>query len=255
MKRKKRNKFHVYVLTFLLGFLLAVLIFYKPSEIKENEIKEVEKSGISLPINTTLLKSTTNVIAVDQNRQGLLGKVEVEITQGNGKILINTNPFLEPDTQFSANIAALVASNITGINLEDKNIIYDFDINGTVVGGPSAGASMTLATIAALQNKQLKNIGITGTILPNGEIGQVGAVIEKGEAVANNNLELYLIPAGETIFRYYEPQTTKRKVGNLVITSTRFVPKEINVIEYFEKEYGLKVIGVNNIQEAMKYAF
>ena len=254
---KKRNKSNVYgyVLMFLLGFLVAFLLINPNKEINQNINNEIKEKPSGPSLENKILEGSANIVAVNQNREGLLGKVDVEITQGNGKILVNTNPFLEPDTQYSANIAALVASNVTGISLDNKNVIYNFDINGTVLGGPSAGAAMALATISALENKKLKNIGITGTILPNGEIGEVGAVLEKGEAVASNNLTLFLIPNGEGIFRYYEPVTTKRIKGSFTIISTKYVPKEINVTEYFDKEYGLKVIEINNIQEAMKYAF
>ena len=255
MKRKNKNKVYVYVLMFLLGFLVAFLLINPSKEvnqISQNVTKEIPKEPSS---ENRILEGSANIVAVNQNRQGLLGKVNVEITQGNGKILVNTNPFLEPDTQYSANIAASVASNVTGVSLDNKNVIYNFDINGTVLGGPSAGAAMTLATISALENKKLKNIGITGTILPNGEIGEVGAVLEKGEAVATNNLTLFLIPNGEGIFNYYEPVTTKRAKGSFTIISTRYVAKQINVTDYFDKEYGLKVIEISNIQEAMKYAF
>ena len=254
---KKRNKSNVYgyVLMFLLGFLVAFLLINPSKEINQNINNDIKEKPSGPSLGNKILEGSANIVAVNQNREGLLGKVDVEITQGNGKILVNTNPFLEPDTQYSANIAALVASNVTGINLDNKNVIYNFDINGTVLGGPSAGAAMALATISALENKKLKNIGITGIILPNGEIGNVGAILEKGEAVANNNLNLFLIPNGEGIFRYYEPVTTKRTKGSFTIVSTRYVAKQINVTDYFDKEYGLKVIEINNIQEAMKYAF
>ena len=241
---KVKNNFMIYVLIFLLGFLIALSII--PSKNKEKILVE----------NEEVLKGSSNILAVTQNQQGVIGKVNVEITKGNGKVLVNTNPFLEPDTQYSANIAASVASNLTNFDLSNKNIIYDFNLTGNVLGGPSAGLAMTLATISAIENKDVKNIGVTGTILPDGEIGLVGGVLEKGVAAGDKGIKLILVPKSESIFTYYEKNVQKRTLNNgAIIVRTYYTPRNANLTEYFEKEYNMKVIEVNNIQEAMKYAF
>lgn len=246
---KKKNNYFKYFLIFIIGLLIGILLmnkFYYPEIIPNKEV---------ISLNNNILKGSSNILAVDQNGNGLMGRVNVEISPGTGRILINTNPFLEPDTQYSANIAAFIASNITNINLKNKNIIYDFDIPGQVLGGPSAGASMTLATISALENKSLKNIGITGTINLDGSIGKVGSVLEKGEAVTSNNLSLFLIPNGQSIFQYYEPVKSERYNDETRIISIKYILKEINLTKYFKDNYNLTIIEISNIQEAIKYAF
>lgn len=244
---KKKNNYFKYFLIFIIGLLIGILLmnkFYYPKTTQEKEI-----------VNNDILTGFSNVVAVDSNSNGILGKVRVKITPGEGNILINTNPFLEPDTQYSASIAAFVASNITNINLKNKNVIYDFDIPGQVLGGLSAGVSLTLATISALENKSLKNIGITGTINIDGSIGKVEGILEKGEAVISNNLSLFLIPNGQSIFQYYEPIKSERYNDKTRIISIKYVLKEVNLTEHFKDNYNLTVIEIGNIQDAMKYAF
>jgi len=249
-KINKKINFLMYILIFLLGFMVALSI---NQEKFQQDQKQQEISNIN---DDEILKGKANIVAVTQDQQGLLGNVKVEITEGNGKVLVNTNPFLEPDTQYSANIAAQVASNITDFDLSKKNIIYDFNITGNVLGGPSAGLAMTLATIAAINKKEVKNIGMTGTILPNGDIGLVGGVLEKGTVAAQENIKTFLVPRGQGIFTYYEKQIQKRTLNNgVTIVKTSYAPKTANLTEYFEKEYNVELIEVKNIQEAMGYAF
>lgn len=234
-----------YVLFFLLGFLIAMLFY--PSQ----NISEVGKSIA----DSKILSGSTNIVAVTSQGEGTIGKVEVDILNGEGKVLMNTNPFLEPDTQYSANIAVDVAENITNVNLKNKNVIFNFDINGTVLGGPSAGAAMTLATIAAVEDKPIKDIAITGIILPNGLVGQIGGIFEKAQAANTNGIKIFLVPKGQSIFTYYEKEITKKEIGaGFTIYNTRYVPKSVDLNEYF-KDKGMEVIEVNNINEAVNYAF
>ena len=49
-----------------------------------------------------------------------------------------------------------------------------------LIGGPSAGAAIAVATVAAIEGKNVsKDAVITGTIEEGGYIGEVGAVFEK----------------------------------------------------------------------------
>lgn len=244
---KKNNYIIRYFLIFLIGFLLSVWIFYEPKQTENKQIIELK--------NNETLFGMANIVAVDQNNLGLLGKTYVEISEGSGKVLINTNPFLEPDTQYSANIASLVASNITNIDISNKNIIYDFEISGQVLGGPSAGLSITLATISALKQIPLKEVVFTGTINKDGSIGKIGGIFEKAQAVADNNLSLFLIPKGQNIFQYYEPIETEDYFRNTKIIRRNYILKEINLAEYFKENYNLTIIEISNINEAIGHAF
>jgi len=168
-------------------------------------------------------------LAVTEDGQGVIGKVNVKIVDGEGDILINTNPFLEPDTQYSATIASLVASNITNIDVNNKNIIYDYEIGqAQVVGGNSASAMMTLLEIYTLENRTLpENVFVTGAILPDGKIGLVGSILEKGLAIPNNSL--FLIPKTQSIFNFYTPIQDEKYINNIKVINTRYVLKQINL--------------------------
>lgn len=246
-----------FVLIFLIGFFLA----YNIANMQNNFFKEAQTTtyGISQAVKNTALtgqelRATNKVLAVSPKGDGVVGEVTVEIVPGDGKVLVNTNPFLEPDTQYSAVIAVEVAKKLTGQELKDKNVIITFDINGTVLGGPSAGAAMTVATVAAIEDKPIKQgVAITGTINEDGTIGRVGGILEKGEAAADNGYKTLLIPQGQTVFTYYEKQTTEKEVGGFVFYTTKLVPKTVDLKEHFEEERGMNVIEVNSIEDVVHY--
>ncbi len=68
------------------------------------------------------------------------------------------------------------------------------------IGGPSAGLAMALTIIdqltpGSLTNRQL--IAATGTIDPNGLVGDVGGVAQKTIAVERAGASLFVVPSGE----------------------------------------------------------
>ncbi len=242
-------------LMFLIGFFLA----YNISNAQHHffEKNEVTTETSQLTKKTTMAEesaeATAKVVAVSPQGEGLIGDVIVEIVPGEGKVLVNTNPFLEPDTQYSAVTAVEIAKEITQKDLKNKNVIIEFDINGTVLGGPSAGAAMTTATISAIENKPIKEgVAVTGTIEADGSVGRVGSLIEKGDAAAEEGYEIFLIPQGQNTVTYYQKEITKREVNGLVFYKTKMVPKTINLKDYFE-EKGLKVVEVSNIRQVISY--
>ncbi len=207
------------------------------------------------------LKGNSNIVAVSGNGFGIIGKVNVDIVDGEGLVLVNTNPFLEADTQLSAVTAVNVAKGLTQVNLENKNVIIDFNVpninleNQGVVGGPSAGVAMTLAVVAALNQEEVKDIIVTGAILPNGNIGQVGGIVEKADIAADTNHTLFIIPKGQGEFIYYERQVRTRNVRGFNIRNFVLVPKSLDLIEYFQEEKNLTMVEVNNIQDVLELAF
>ncbi len=68
------------------------------------------------------------------------------------------------------------------------------------IGGPSAGLAMTLATLDALSGGTLTGghvVAATGTISPNGAVGDVGGVAQKTVAVERAGATLFLVPPQE----------------------------------------------------------
>src|SRR3989344_6440858 len=242
-----------YIIAFLLGILITSIVFYESNFFDKDKI-------IVKEISAEILKGESEIVAVNNQGNGLIGNVNVEISDGDGKILINTNPFVEPDTQYSAITAVKVAENFTNVNLDNKNIIFDFGIglkgNETgLIGGPSAGVAMTIATIAAIEGKiPKKSIVMTGTILPDGKIGWIGGIIEKGQAAVDLGKQKFLIPKGQDDIKYYEKQVTKKYLKNSIIYTTKYIPKELNVIDYFNEKF-LSVKEVETINDVANEVF
>ncbi len=212
-------------------------------------------SFASLPEQT--LSSTLRVLAVRSDTgAGAVGNVTVEIRPGKGRVLVNTNPFVETDTQQSADTAAHYAAAFTKKSIADRDVIYSFDSPGQLVGGPSAGAAMTIATIAALEGKTPKrDVAMTGTIDSDGKIGFIGGVIEKADAAAADGVKLFLVPKGQEILQYYREQDEQQKQGRFTIVRRYYIPVQLDVNNYTTGEYGMTTRGVATIAEAAKAFF
>jgi PDZ domain-containing protein len=90
-----------------------------------------------------------------------------------------------------------------GIALED-GVRYTFPgaitLNTANIGGPSAGLAMTLTLIDALSRGSLTGghvIATTGTIDPQGNVGDVGGVAQKTIAVENAGIHYFFVPQVE----------------------------------------------------------
>jgi PDZ domain-containing protein len=76
----------------------------------------------------------------------------------------------------------------------------DVKINTQLVGGPSAGLAFTLAIIDDLTPGSLtggKRVAVTGTIQPDGSVGEVGGVEQKAITARTNGVDLMIVPKGE----------------------------------------------------------
>jgi len=197
--------------------------------------------------------ATATIVAVQsESSMGDIGQVQVEIREGSGKVLVDTNPFVEPDTQYSVREAVEVAADFTQATISDKDIIISFEIEGTMIGGPSAGTATTVALIAALEGKNVRqDVAITGTIEEGGVIGAVGSVFEKAVAAEEHGITLFLVPAGEDKVVYYEQHFDGRMPFGFRFKRVYYTPKEIDLSEYFQGK--MEVKGVSTISDAVEY--
>jgi uncharacterized protein len=234
-----------YILIFFVGYLVA----YETIPTSQKSIQ------VLVPLATEYSSASANILAVKSDESmGVMGNVLVEIVTGKDRVLMNTNPFLEPDTQYSAETAVKVAETVTGKSLDDKDVIVSFNITGQVLGGPSAGAAMTIATIGAIEGKEVKkDVAITGTIESTGKIGPIGGVLEKAEAAASNGVKLFLVPKGELYLTYYEREVKQERIGKYIIQRYRYVPKTIDVNNYTMTEWDMETKEVSTINDAVKY--
>lgn len=189
--------------------------------------------------------------AVDQEGNGVTTTLNVQIVRGSGKTLTNVDKLtFWTDTQNSIRTAKSVAEQITNQNLNNYDFIYTINANATTIEGPSAGAALTIATIAAIENKTLNStVMITGTINPDGTIGQVGGIVEKAIAAKEIGAELFLVPGGQSTQTLYNSQRYCNKVGISQICGFEQVPMRVDV----SQKAGITVKEVNNVEDALKY--
>lgn len=74
-----------------------------------------------------------------------------------------------------------------------------FTITGPI-DGPSGGAALTVAVVAAARHQQLRpGVTMTGTIAPDGSIGRVSGIPSKLRAAADNGYQTVLLPKANMI--------------------------------------------------------
>jgi len=194
---------------------------------------------------------TIRAPAVSKTSTGYAGAVlfiTVSALPGDGHIYVDTWPLTELDTQASVRLAVEVAGRMTGKDVTKYNFYYVIRSGSPVIGGPSAGGAMTVATIAALEGWELDNdVMMTGMINPDGTIGPVGGIVEKLDASAELGIKKFLVPWGQTIITTQE--TTREETGGMIQIITK--SKKVNVVEYAKEKYDIEAIEVEDINDAI----
>jgi Archaeal serine proteases len=110
---------------------------------------------------------------------------------------------------------------------------------------------MTLATIAAIENKSVpQNIAVTGTIRSDGSIGRVGGIIKKAEAAGRNGLETFYIPDGQEKITYYTQRIDREPVYPGVYSpEVEYVQRKFSVNKYTQSEYNMTTREVSGISK------
>ncbi len=187
--------------------------------------------------------------AVGEGKNGYFGvitHINVTMMNGSGNVYFAASPLTQIDMQGSAKLAVDVACALAGVDKSKYDFLFYVKSDSPIVGGPSAGATMTVATLALLEGINLNDsVAMTGMINPDGSIGPVGGILEKGEAVAKAGKKLFLIPKGQMI----EYVTNYTRHGWVVIGHR----EAINVSQVLYKKYGLVVREVEDINEAFYY--
>jgi uncharacterized protein len=162
--------------------------------------RSLEKDIINL---TMAAKSDYAVMAVDENDKGHLIPLEIIIKSGKGNLFLNVaNVLVDETLQSSAQTAILVAREVSRKSLSDKDVLINIEASiqeqKISISGGSAGAAMTLAAMAAMQDKTIRNdVFITGTIREDHTIGRIGAPRAKALAAKDSGAVMFLVPAGQ----------------------------------------------------------
>ncbi|RDD53532.1 MAG: hypothetical protein BA066_03965 [Candidatus Korarchaeota archaeon NZ13-K] len=207
----------------------------------------------SLPSAAGRTRAFVRVPAVYQSPDGTLagtlGNLTVEVEEGEGLVYFSAEPLTQIDTQGAARTAALVASYLLNVDPRSLNFYYRLESGSAIVGGPSAGAAMTVATVAAILGKQVRqDVIMTGMINLDGTIGPVGGIPQKLQAAADAGAKVFLVPAGQEVVEETVPRQVR--VGPLIMTTVE--RRKVNVTELGSK-LGVRVVEVSNVEEALEY--
>lgn len=190
------------------------------------------------------------VPAIDSEGKGVVTTLVVETIEGSEGVLVDINNILFfIDTQSSIRTAERVAENITGKDLSNVRLIYSIETNASVIEGESAGAALTIATVAALENKKINpDVIITGTVNSDGSIGRVGALLEKAKASSEAGAKLLLVPKGQGFTTILEPERNCKQIESFTYCEVVYVRKKAEF-----SDLGIEIREVANITEALKY--
>jgi uncharacterized protein len=188
------------------------------------------------------------VYATSEGEVGVLTNLTVWVTNGTGHVFVDTAPFTQVDMQGSARLSSMVACDITSIDPETRDFFYVLHTDSPVIGGPSAGAAMTVATVAALMNWTIDpGVVMTGMINPDCSIGAVGGISAKLNASAEKGAHTFLIPAGQGNVTLTERIIEQN--GSLVTVEEHSVT--IDMISLGEVQ-GIRVMEIDDLRDAIR---
>ncbi len=252
LPHKKKKKLNLWIPITLI--VLATLSFVAGLMINQLSSEEEQPLEVvtpeSLDLDTARYASLV-VPAVDNEGMGVGSTLTVGIMSGTGRTLVDIDSLLFwVDTQSSIRTAKKVAEEYTGKNLEEYNLVYKVEANASIIGGPSAGAAIAIATIAAIQGDVLRdNVMITGSLNHDGTIGPVGGILEKAQAAKQIGGELLLVPLSQGTEITYEQREHCELFGGVEFCSEEIIPKRISV----SSEVGIPIEEVENIGDAYAY--
>ncbi|MBD3354514.1 hypothetical protein GF361_00855 [Candidatus Woesearchaeota archaeon] len=169
----------------------------------------------------------------EANNEGSVADLFLEVKSGTGRVFIETVPLTKFDTQISTRFAKDIACDYLDRDCSRYDFFYAINADAPIIGGPSAGAAISVLTAAVLEDVEIdEDVSITGTINSGGVIGPVGGLKAKIEAASEANINTVLIPKGE-----------------------RFL-KEINLtldLTDYAKKYNVAVVEAGDLTDALYY--
>ena len=190
--------------------------------------------------------------AVDKEGNGALADLTVETKPGSGRVYIgfDASPLVNSDTQSSLRIALDVAKRQALQDASGYDVFYTFSTQSDVVGGKSAGAAATVATIAALTGTRLRNdVLLPGTVEPDGSIGPVGKILEKAKAVRAAGYRTFLVPVGESVQTIVVEECTQKQTQNAIARECSSTTQSVSIAS---KVPGLQIVEVKDTLEAYR---
>jgi uncharacterized protein len=211
------------IFIFFIGCLSGLFLGFMASDIP-----------LQQPVNKTT--AAIRIPAVDQSGRGVISEIVVSAMPGSGRVLTDIDSVvLWTDTQDSIRTARTAAGRFMKSDMDRYDLVYSIKTDAGLVEGPSAGAALTLATIAAVEGIKLKpDVMITGSIDGEGNIVEATGVAEKAKAAGDAGAVMLLVP----------------EKGSVCDAETVCTDADI---EETEKDSGIEIITVRNVMEALEY--
>lgn len=242
---------------------LSKIASEKPATLQQNQTSITNTSNLKVLNNTNL--ESISAVAVRPVLQsdgffetttyvGAVLKITAEIRDGSGLVLVNTAVPTGVDFQTSARTAVNVAQKTTGIDLTKKDVIFSISSENSqelqAVDGGSAGGAMTVLLISDISGKPINDkILMTGTIQPDGSIGEIGGVAQKADAAGKYGAKIFLVPKGQGVTQV--ESCDEKKEGVFIYRTCTMQEKPLSPIT--ENQYGMKVVEIDNITDALGY--
>lgn len=228
-------------------------------EIQPSSVIKEPRSGISGSSQTITAVAVRPMLLRDGffenvRYEGTVMKINVDIRDGKGLVLVNTEIPTGVDFQTSAKTAVKIAQEYTGIILSDKDIIFSITSNDNeelqAVDGPSAGGAMAVLLISEIQGISINDkVLMTGTIESDGTIGKVGGIAEKADVAGIYGAQIFLVPEGQAITHVQTCQESKN--GVFIYRSCTLEEKPLSPI--MKEKYGMEVVEVKDISKVLDY--
>lgn len=242
---KKKN---IVLFVIISSLLLTSFSNFSTAKVDSGKIYE-GKTSVNYS-NTTVYAPA--VARTENGYKGVISTITATIeSNGTGRVFVDTLPLTQVDMQGSARQAVKVASGLVkrdkNCSVDPSNYNYYFVVrtSAPIIGGPSAGGVMTVATISLLEKWDISNSTVmTGMINPDGSIGPVGGITHKIDAAASIGATRFLIPEGQST--YIESVQENKGWISIQKTVTRDVKK------YAMEGYGMEVREVSDVTEAIE---
>lgn len=213
---------------------------------------QAQRAGEKLNVVGSAWVLAPAVYQTDSGYAGSVTNITVFVTEGWGDVYVSTYSLTAEDFQGAATAAVRVVTKLLNLDFSKYNYYFRVKSEAVIVGGPSAGVAMAVAVYSALTGTPInRSVMVTGMISPDGTVGPVGGIYEKAQAAASHGAKVFLVPPGQSIVTMY--RSVVRRIGPFRVTT--YEPQQINLVEYAEKNWGLKVVEISTIEEALRYFF
>jgi len=190
------------------------------------------------------------IFAVGSDGEGIPATLHVHVVPGTGQIGITIgNSIVGQDTQESVRNAIQAAANEANVDWHKYDYLVTIDARAKEIEGPSAGLPMALLFYSIFTNKPLPPyVSGTGEIYPDGTVYPVGGVFEKAKAAHKVGIKVFIIPLKDV-------NTTAEVPEEIAPGIVEKVVKSVNIVDYAKKNWGMTVVPVETLSEAVAAAY